>query len=136
MKLDASHRSGLRSSLSLAERAIWRLEAFLALTWSPDTPAPPAAARMRALAARFHAEIAVVREACGLTHEARDARPLVFDELDRARDALEVSRPEELGGFGALDPAAVDELRPRIAGLLILVHDLERAADALPPADI
>jgi hypothetical protein len=136
MQLDAAHRTGLRSSLSLAERAIWRLEALLALAWPPAGPAPAAATRMRALAARFHAEIAVVRAARGLTHAARDIRPLRCDEIFRARDALEVSRPEELGGFGALDPATADALRPRIASLLILVRDLESAAGALPASKI
>ena len=57
-------------------------------------------------------------------------------EVSAARDALEISRSEELGGVGALDPATADALRRRIAGLPILVHDLERSADALPESDI
>jgi hypothetical protein len=133
MKLDVKHQTGLRNGLSVAERAVQRAEIMLALAWPPHVATQPAAAaRFRALADQFHAEVAALRGACALGHEARDVRPLVFDELCRARDALEVSRPEELAGFGALDPAAADALRPRIAGLLILLHDLERALAALP----
>jgi hypothetical protein len=137
MKLDVKHQTGLRNGLSIAERAVQRAEIMLALAWPPHAAAQPAAAaRFRALADQFHAEVAALRGECELGHEPRDVRPLVFDELCRARDALEVSRPEELVGFGPLDPAVADALRPRIAGLLILLRGLERAVGALPAADV
>jgi hypothetical protein len=121
----------------MSGRAVRLAEALAALACPPDAGETEGVRRFRELARRFHAQLAEMSEDFGLGFDARDVRPIVQGQILHALNALEASRDElQRDAFGVVDPETKEYLRPRMASLILLVKDLNKALGAIPPAEV
>lgn len=133
MGLNHGQQLQLSIGYTVAVRTTYFVDALLGLYQQTQEASSPELGEASRKLREFRAIARAIAERFALEGEPRDLRPIIVDQVYRARDALHPDLVAELENFGPLDQRDEAFLRQQLSTLLLLTREIARCIQRLPP---